>query len=171
MKIVTLIQLFGSYIKHFIQLSKEAINAFFFIFYPHTLNGQAHNVDGRERQITSSHRCFHTELILKHACSAAHGCHFVHITLRIVCPPRITLIESGIQIEEVGEETACRNLTSQFVKVVVPVVFQIVNTPFLFPYLDRKDSRFAVTHTVISAVQQLAYHAPTLCRGIRSIVN
>ena len=74
-------------------------------------------------------------------------------------------------IEEVGKKTACRNLTSQFVKVVVPVAFQIVNTPFLFPYLDRKDSRFAVTHTVISAVQQLAYHAPTLCRGIRSIVD
>ena len=93
------------------------------------------------------------------------------IAFGVVSTPFSILIIGGIQIQEVGEEPACRHLTSQLIEVKVTVFWQIVHATLLFPYLDGEDSRFAITHTFVSGKQDFAHDATTFCTRIRTIVD
>ena len=45
------------------------------------------------------------------------------------------IIESGVEIHEIGEETTGCDLTSQFIEIVISILGQITNAALLLPYL------------------------------------
>lgn len=114
-------QLTCSDFEHGIQLGKEASNALFRVCYAHALNGKANQIDGGERDVSSSDRCLGSKAVFEDARAAAHGCYFMLVTLRISCFPFFALVERGIQIQEVGEEATGSDFAGQLVKIVVAV--------------------------------------------------
>ena len=93
------------------------------------------------------------------------------VAFRIISIPLLVLVEGGVQVQEVREETACGDLARKFVEVVVSVFGQIAYAAFLFPYLDREDGRFAVAHALVRAFQQFADDAASFGGGIRTVVD
>ena len=81
------------------------------------------------------------------------------------------LVEGGIKVQEVGEESPCRHLARQTVQVVVAVIWQIAHAPFLLPNLYGEDGSLAVAHALVGAVEQFAYHATPFGRGVRTVVD
>ena len=146
-------ELAGCNFKHCIQFSEEFGYTQFFVFYLHAFDAQAYDVDGGERNISASDGCFRSETVFEYTCAASHGCHFVLITLRIVCFPFFTLVECSVQVQEVREETACGYFASKLVKIIVAVFRQITYATFLFPYLDREDGSLAIAYALIGAFQ------------------
>ena len=81
------------------------------------------------------------------------------------------LIESGIEIEEIREETARRHLASQLIKVVVGIFGQIIDTAFLLPNLNGEDGRLTIAHAFVSTLEDFAHNAATFRTCIRSVVD
>ena len=102
------------------------------------------SVDCGERQVAASDGCLGAETVFEYACTASHGGYFVLVAFRVVGFPVVTLVEGGVQVQEVREETACGDLAGKLVEVVVAVFGQIAYAAFLFPYLNGEDGRFAV---------------------------
>ncbi len=122
------------------------------IFDWHYLDGEAHDVDRGEGEISASHRCLFAESVLEDASAASHRSHFVHVSPGVVGTPFGALIESRVEIEKVREESACRDLAGEPVQVVVAVFRQIAYAAFLFPYLDGEDGGCAVAHAFVGGV-------------------
>ena len=95
----------------------------------------------------------------------------MEITLGIIGTPFTILVIGSVKIQEVREEAACRHLAGKLVEIVVRVLWEIVDTPFLFPYLDGEDGGLAIAHSLIGTVQQLTHDATSLGRGVSTIVD
>ena len=95
----------------------------------------------------------------------------MNIALRIVGPPVGILIKGSIEIQEIREEPACRNLTSQLVQVEIAVLGQIVHTSFLLPDLNREDCCLTASYSLVGRKQDLAHHATSLSTGVCTIVD
>ena len=167
----TFVQLACGDVEHGVELGEEAGNAFLGLGDVHALDGQTDDVDGGERQVSSSDRRLRTETVLEDAGAASHGGYFVQVSLRVVGLPFLALVEGGIQVEEVGEEATGCYLAGQLVEVVVAIVRQIADAPFLFPDLDGEDGSFAIAHTAVGAVQQFADDAASFGRGVCTVVD
>ena len=81
------------------------------------------------------------------------------------------LVECGIQVQEVGEETSGSHFACQFVKVVVAVLRQIAYATFFLPYLYREDGGGSAAYTLVSGVEQFAYHTAAFGRGVCAVVD
>ena len=145
----TMVELAGCNLKHIIELSKELADTLFLILYIHTLDSQTHDVDGREREVTTSNRSLWSEAILEHSCAASHSSHLILVALRIVGTPLLMLVECSIKVEEVREESASCHLASQLIEVVVWIFRKIVNATLLLPNLNWEDSCFAISYTLV----------------------
>ena len=110
LELETLVELACCHLKHIVQLGEESVDTLFLITDAHTFDGHANDIDRGETQVTARHAGLWSETIFKHTCAAAHSGHLPAIAFGIVGTPRGVLIESGIEIEEVGEETARCNL-------------------------------------------------------------
>ena len=62
------------------------------------------------------------------------------------------LIECGVKVEEVREESSCGYLAGELVQVVVLVFRQVAYPALLLPYLDREDGRGAVPDPLVCGV-------------------
>ena len=150
-------------------MSNEAhstCNASFLAF-----DGKTHNVDGTEGKIATPNGSLWTKTIFEHTGATPHCCHFVIITMRVICTPLLILVVGGIEIEEVREETTGSDLASQLIEVVVAVLRQIVHATLLLPNLNREDGCFAIAHAFERALQQLTHDASALGTGVCSVVN
>lgn len=156
MKLHALVQLACGHFEHTIQLGKEPGDALFFVFDVHALNAQTDDVDGRERDVAASDGGLRSETVFEYTGTASHGSNFMLVAFRVIGFPVLALVEGGVQVQEVREETPCRHLAGQLVEVVVAVFRQVAHTPFLFPYLDGEDGGFSVSYPLIGAFQQLA---------------
>ena len=95
----------------------------------------------------------------------------MYVALWVVGLPLLVLVECSVQIQEVREESASRNLAGQLIEVEVPILGQIVHTALLLPYLNWEDGSLAVTHTLVGAQQYLAHHAAALGTCVGSVVD
>ena len=110
------------------------------------------------------------ETVFKNARSAAHCRQLILITIRIVYVPFLVLIERSVQIHEIREEPASRNLARQFIEVIVLVFWQITHSTFLLPDLYREDGSASVTHASVCAVQKFPDNASAFRRSVSSII-
>ena len=154
-----------------VELGEEHIDALLLILFLHTFDGEFHNVDRGERQITTSDRGLRSETVLKHTGTTAHRRHLMDIALGIVGTPVTILVVRGVEVQEVGEEPARCHLTSQLIEVEVTVLGQIVHTTLLLPDLDGEDGRLTITHTLIGGEQDLTHDTTTLGTRVSTIVN
>ena len=171
LELETIVELFGCHFEHIIEFGKEHIDALLLVLLIHTLYGKLHNVDGGEGEVTTSDGSLGSETILEHTCTTTHRGHLVYIALRVVSTPLAILIIRSIEVQEVGEESTCRHLTSQLIQVEVTILGQIVHTTLLLPNLNGEDSSLASTHALISRKQDLTHDATSLGRGIGTVVN
>ena len=154
-----------------VEFGEEHADAFLLIFLPHALYGEFHDVDGGEGEVATPDGGLRTEAVLEHTGAAAHRGHLVLVAQGVVGLPLIVLVERGVEIEEIGEETACRHLAGEGVEVEVAVFGQVVHPPFLFPNLYGEDGGLAAAHALVGGEEYLAHHAAPLGRGVRAIVD
>ena len=149
-------------------LSKNRAILLILVFYLHHLDCKSHDIYSGERKITAPHRCLFSESVLKHACAASHGCHFVKIALGVFCIPKFVTVVCGVKIQEVREESSCSDFAGQFIEVIVRVFWKIADSSFFLPYLDWEYSGCPVAHAFISGVEQFPYHASSFggCVGL-----
>ena len=147
-----------------VEFGKEHIDTFLLILFLTTLEGQFHDVNGRERQVTTTDTGLRSETILKHTGTTTHRGHLMDIALRIVSTPLTILIIRGIEVQEVGEE-------SQLIEIEVTILRQVVHTTFLLPDLNGEDGGLTIAHTLISREQNLTHDATALCTCICTIVD
>ena len=81
------------------------------------------------------------------------------------------VVERSIEVYEVREESACRNLACELVEVIVAVLGKVADAPLLFPYLDREDGGRPVSYTFICGVEELTDDAASLCRCVSTVVD
>ena len=93
------------------------------------------------------------------------------VAFRVIGFPVLALVEGGVQVQEVREETACGDLAGKLVEVVVAVFGQIAYAAFLFPYLNREYGCFAVTYTLIGAFQKFADDAASFGGCICAVID
>ena len=170
LELETVVELLGSDLEHLIELGHEHVDALLLIFLLTTLQRQLHDIDGGEREITTPDAGTGTKTVLEDTCATAHRGYLMHETLRIVGTPVRILIERGVEVQEIGEETTRRDLTGQLIEVEVAVFRQIVHAPFLLPDLDGEDGSLAIAHTFVGGEQDLAHHTTALGTGVCSIV-
>ena len=171
LELESLVQLLGCDIQQVVELGKEHVDALLLVLDAHAFDGELHDVDGREAQVASCDAGLLAPAVFEYAGAASHGCYLPLVALRVVSSPLLVLVECGIQVQEVREETACCHLACKLVEVVVSVLRQIVDASLLLPNLDREDGCLAVAHAVVGAEQDFAHDAATLGTGIRTIVD
>ena len=154
-----------------VELGKEHVNALLLVLLLAALQRQLYYIDSREAQVSATNAGALAKAVLEHSGAASHCCHLVNISLGVVGLPVGILIERCVQIQEVREESASRNLAGQLVEVEVAVLGQIVHTALLLPNLYWEDGSLAVAHTLVGAQQNLAHNAATLGTGVGSVVN
>ena len=81
------------------------------------------------------------------------------------------VIESGIKIQEIREETTRRNLTCIFVKVIVGVFGQIAHTALLLPYLYRENRCRTIANSLVGGLQYLTNNAAPFFRSIGAVID
>ena len=171
LELEALVELLGCDVEDIVELGKEHVDALLFVFDAHALDGELHDVDGREAQVTAGDAGLLAPAVFEHAGTAAHGCNLPLVALRIISTPLLVLVEGGVEVQEVREETAGCYLARQLVEVVVSVLRQIVYASLLLPYLDREDGCFAIAYALIGALQDFAHDAAALGAGIGTIVD
>ena len=129
----------------------------------HTLDGEFDDIDGCERKVTATDRGLWSESVLEYTCTASHGSNLVLISLWIICSPELVMVERSVEVYEVREESSCRNLACELVKIVVAVLWKVAYSSLLFPDLDREDCCRAITNTFVCCVENFADHATSLC--------
>ena len=154
-----------------VEFGEEHADALLLIWLVHALDGEFHDVDGSEGEVASPDGGLGPEAVLEDTGTAAHRSHLVDITLGIVGTPLAVLVVGGVEVQEVGEETAGRHLTGQLVKVEVTILGQVVHPTLLLPDLDGEDGGLATAHALVGGEQDLAHDATALCRGIRTVVD
>ena len=154
-----------------VELGEEHIDTLLLILFLTTLERQFHDVNGRERQVTTTDTGLRSETVLKHTGTATHCSHLMDISFRIVSTPLTVLIIRSIQVQEVGEETTRRHLTSQLIEVEVTILRQVVHATLLLPDLNGEDGGLAIAHALIGREQDLTHDTTALSTGIRTIVD
>ena len=81
------------------------------------------------------------------------------------------LVERSVEIHEVREEAACRNLACELVEVVVAVFRKVAYATLLLPDLDREDGSRAIADSFVCSVEDFADYAATLSRCVCTIVD
>ena len=112
-------------VKHRVKFGKEPFDALLFILNHHALNGYAHNVDRRKREIAATDRSFFAIAVFKHTRAATHRSHLIFIAFGVGGIPFLMLIERSVKIDKIGEEATSSDLTGQAVKIIVAVGRQI----------------------------------------------
>ena len=171
LELKALMQLTCSKFEQIVELGEEGGYALLFVLDIHTLDGQFHDVDGGEADVAASYAGFGSEPVLEDACATAHGGYFVEVALRVVGTPVGILIVGGVEVEEVGEETACRDLACQLVEVVVGVCGQVAYAALLLPNLYGEDGGDAASHAFVGGVEDLADDATAFGARVRSIID
>ena len=97
------VQLLGSNLEQAVQLGEEGCYAVLLVLDVHALEGKAHDVDGREREVATTDTGLGTEAVLEHTGTATHGGALVLITLGVVDVPLLVVVVGSIKIDEVGE--------------------------------------------------------------------
>ena len=141
------------------------------ILYAHTFDSELNDVDGGEREVSAADGCLRSEAVLEHAGTASHCRHFPLISLRVVSLPEFVMVERSVEIHEVREETACRDLAGELVKIVVAVFREVAHASLLLPYLDWEDGCGTVAHTFVCGVEELADDAAALGRSVCSVID
>ena len=90
LELVTVVELLGSHLEHVVELRKEEVSPFLLDFFAqyfivlsftfHFLSafqGEFYDVDGREREVTTSYRGLRSEAVLEHTSATTHRCHLV----------------------------------------------------------------------------------------------
>ena len=171
MKVVAVAKLMSRNLEHIVEFGKEHVDALLLILDFAALKRQLHDVDGRERQVASSHRCLFAKAVFKHTGAASHGGNFIFIAFGVVGTPLFVIVVCGIEVHKVREETACSNLACILIEVVVAVLRQIAHSTLLFPNLNREDGGGTVAHAFVGRLEQLAYDASSFSRGVGAVVN
>ena len=81
------------------------------------------------------------------------------------------LVESGVEVHEIGEETACCHLASKLVQVIVAVFRLVAHTALRLPYLDGEYRRSAVAHTLVGGIEQFSDDTAPLSRGVGTVID
>ena len=115
LELEAIVELLGSDFEHIVEECEEFGNTLFLVGDVHALDGEAHDINRGERQVAASHRSAWSESVFKHTGAASHSSYLVEIAFRVVGTPILVLVESGIEIEEIGEEPASRNLARESV--------------------------------------------------------
>ena len=126
LELEALVELLGCDVEDVVELGKEHVDALLLVLDAHALDGEFHDIDGRETQVTTSDAGLLAPTVFEYTCAATHGRDFPLVTLRIVGTPLLVLVESSVEVEEVREETTGCYLAGQLVEVVVAI------------FLDRK---------------------------------
>ncbi len=121
LELEALVELLGCDVEDVVELGKEHVDALLLVLDAHALDGEFHDIDGRETQVTTSDAGLLAPTVFEYTCAATHGGDFPLVTLRIVGTPLLVLVECGIEVEEVREETTGCYLASQLVEVVVAI--------------------------------------------------
>ncbi len=172
LEIEALVELSGRYVKSPVELLEELLDAFVLVLLlVHGFDGELHDIDGGEAEVTAADGGLGAELVVVNTGTAAHGCNLVDVALRVVGLPGVVLVVGGIQVQEVGEETAGRNLAGELVEVVVGVFGKVAHAPLLLPDLDGEDCGGAVADALIGGVQDFTDDAASFCRCVRTIVD
>ena len=171
LELEAVVELFGCDFEHVVEFGEEHVDTLLLIRLLHTFDGEFHDVDGREGDVTAADGCSRTEAVLEHACATAHCSYFVDVALRVVSPPVGILVVGGVEVQEVGEEPSCRDFTGQLVEVEVTVLGQVVHAALLLPDLDGEDGRLAAAYTLVGGEQDLAHDATSFCGGVRTVVD
>ena len=96
LELETVVELLGSHFKHVIELGKEHIDSLLLILFLTALEGQFHDINRRERQVSTSDTGLRSETVLKHTGTTTHRSHLMHIPLRIVGTPLTVLVVGGL---------------------------------------------------------------------------
>ena len=168
---VAVVQLLGCHFQHVVELGKELSNALLLILNAHTFDGQLHDVDGRKTEVAASDAGLRAKTVLEDASATAHRGHLMQIALRVVGAPVSILVERGVEVQEVGEESSGRHLASQLVEVEVAVFGQVVHATLLLPYLNGEDSRLTIAYAFVGGEQNLAHNATSFRARVRTIIN
>ena len=171
LEVESLVELFRRDLESPVKLVEELVDPVISVLYVHALDGELHDVDRGEREVASSDRCLWSESVLEYSCAASHCSYLPLVSLRILRVPELMLVERSVEVDEVREEAACRNLACKFVKVVVAVLRQVAYAALLLPDLDREDGGRTVAHAFICSVEDFADHAATLCRCVCTVVD
>ena len=81
------------------------------------------------------------------------------------------VVERSVEVHEVREESTCRYLTCELIKVVVAVLRKVAYASLLLPDLDWEDSCRAVSYTLICGVEELTDNTTSLGRSVSTIVD
>ena len=171
LELEALVQLLGGEFEHLVQTEHEYLDTTIKVRLAHALDGQCHDVDGSERDVATTDGGLLTETVIEHTCTATHGSHLIEVTLGIIGTPQLMIVEGGVEVQEVGEETTCRYLASELVKVVVGIGGQVVHTTLLLPNLDGEDCGGMVADTFVGRMEELTHHAASFSRSIGTIVD
>ena len=164
-------ELTGSDLEHFVEFLEETGHALLGIDDAHTLDSDTHDIDGREADIAASYRGLFTETVFKHSCAATHSGYLIFIAFGIVGAPFLMLVEGGVEVDEVGEETAGGHLAGELIEIIVGVFRQIAHSALFLPDLYREDRRGAVAYSLVGGVEKFAYDATSLGRGVGAVVD
>lgn len=170
MEVESIVKLTSRDFEDVVELGEETANAFFLILNGHAFDSDAHNVDGREREVASANRSFFAETVFKDACAASHSCYFIDVAMGVISVPFFVLIESSVEVDEVGEETTSGDFASLLVKIVVAVGGKVVYAAFLFPDLDRENGGSSVSDAFIGGLQEFANDATAFGGGVGAVV-
>ena len=154
-----------------VEFREEGVEAFFRVLDCAAFESEAHDVDGRKRQVSATDRRLFAVAVFEHACATAHCSHFVKVAVGVVGLPLLVLVECCVEVDKVGEESAGGYLAGKFIEVVVAVFRQIVDAAFFLPYLYGEYCCSAIANAFVSGVEQFAHNASTFSRRVGAIVD
>ena len=171
LEVKPLVELQGSDVKDLVEFLEEGIDTFRLILDTHALDGETGEVDSGEGEIASCNGRLGTETVLVDPGTATHRCDLVDVSFRVFGLPFRILVERCVQIEEVREETACRDLAGELIKVIVGIAGQVRDTTLFLPDLDGEDGGLTVSDTLVRGVQDLTDDTASFGGGVRSVVD
>ena len=171
LELEALVQLTGGDLQQVVELGEERSLTLLLLLDAHALDGELHDVDGGEADVAATYGSLVAEAVLEDTGAAAHRGHLIHIALGIVDVPLLVEVVGGVQVDEVGEETACSHLAGILVEVVVAVGGQIAHALLLLPDLDGENGGFTVAHALVGGAQDLADDAAALGRDVGAVVD
>ena len=81
------------------------------------------------------------------------------------------MIERGIEVDEIGEESAGCHLACELIEIIVGVFGKIAHTTLFLPYLNGEDGCRAIAYTLIGGTQQFTDDAASLSRSVGAIID
>ncbi len=170
LEIEAVVQLASGEIQQLVQLLEEHLYALFLVRLVHALDRKADYVYGGEAEVAPSYRGLGSEAVLIHPGAASHGRDLMLVALGVVGAPCVVLVEGGVKVQEVREETAGADLAGELVEVIVGVLGKVAHSALLLPYLDGEDGGGSVSDALIGRVEYFPDYAAALGRSVRAVV-